>query len=239
MPANRYYLPISLITGETHFLDGDEFHHLAHVMRKKVGDLIELVNGRDHLATAHIDHIKPRVAELTIKSVIQAKPALPPLVLIQALLPLSQLKLVIQKATELGASQVFLFPSTHSEKKTISSSHLTRLNQTIVAALKQCGRLDLPALSFIPTLDRLSLKPQSFFFGDLRSKAPLLHTLAPLESCAIAIGPEKGFTEKEIALLETRHQARGIKLHPYILRAETAAITALACLSHFNLTNTL
>ncbi|MEM7174458.1 MAG: RsmE family RNA methyltransferase [Chlamydiota bacterium] len=234
MPANRYYLSTPLIAGENHLLDSDEFHHLVHVMRKKAGDLIELVNGRGDLATAEVNTIEPKAAHITVKTVTQAKPALPPLTLIQALLPLPQLKLIVQKATELGAAQIFLFPSAQSEKKTLSSVQLTRLIQTTIAALKQCGRLDLPLLSFLPTLDHLSLTTQLLLFGDLRQKAPLLHTVSAVKSCAMIIGPEKGLTQREMTLLETKHCARGVKLHPYTLRAETAAIAALACLAHFN-----
>ncbi len=232
MPANRYFLPTPFTERETHHVTGEELHHLARVMRKKGGDTIELVNGQGALATALITELSSRKATVSLTRVERTAPLLPPLILIQALLPLPQLKLIVQKTTELGVSDLFFFPACLSEKSMPTLAHRERLHATAIAALKQCGRLDLPTMTFLPDLSHLPSLDFPLFFGDLRAEAPWLKASSSLaRGGGMMIGPEKGWTERELILFEKNHRAQGVKLHPYTLRAETAAIAAIAALS--------
>ncbi|NGX51482.1 MAG: Ribosomal RNA small subunit methyltransferase E [Chlamydiae bacterium] len=222
MPHDRFYIDTPL-SGEV-TLEGEEFRHLNRVMRKKGGDSIELVNGRGVLALGKILTTTRRDATIEIIKTEMHEPAIPPLILIQALPKLPLLELIIQKGTELGVSHFYLYASSHSEKKDLSPNQLKRLDHILISAMKQCGRLDLPKIEMgFPTLEI------PLFFGDLSEDAPLLSQRATLPA-ALAIGPGQGFTEKELEELRSRGQ--GVRLAPYTLRTETAAIAGLSLLAN-------
>lgn len=228
MPIDRFYLEDIPEAGQRVALSGEEFHHLSRVMRKKEGDVVALINGKGLLARATFLSLEKRDATLIIDSVTSQKPLVPPMILIQALPKLSHLEWILQKGTELGASAFHLFPSARSEKTSLSDTQQKRLRLILIGAMKQCGRLDLPTLHFASHLKNLSLPKGNAFFGDLRASQPLTKKEPPY---LIFIGPEKGFTEEEHQLLERHFGAEGIRLHPYTLRAETAAIAALTLAS--------
>lgn len=218
MPVNRFFYDGVLEKVVT--LEGDEHHHLAHVMRNKKGNSVELVNGKGFLAVGEVIEIQKREAQIEIKSLSESKPRLPPLKVIQALPKLSHLEWILQKGTELGVSHFYLFHSQQSEKKALTPHQDKRLQLVLKNAMKQCGRLDLPSLEWgFPKVEGPA------FFGDLSEGAPLLKEVACLPATLI-IGPEKGFTNVEIE--ELRPIARGVRIAPYTLRAETAAIAAIA-----------
>ncbi|MGH7198043.1 MAG: RsmE family RNA methyltransferase [Candidatus Omnitrophota bacterium] len=221
MPADRFFTPVSLKTSSLS-LEGEELHHLAKVMRVRPGETIELVNGRGELATAELISLDKKTAHLKILSHETATPP-PPLILAQAVTRTASLEWIIEKGTELGATEFWLFPGEKSEKKNLA---LQRLETIQINALKQCGRLFLPHLALKPPLQEWPPPSGSLFFGDLSPHAPPLK--GPFDSPVIFfIGPEKGFSTSELATL-SRFKARGISLHSNILRAETAAIAALA-----------
>lgn len=225
MPADRFYLdsPLDLPTLQ---LKGTEFHHLAHVMRIKLGQKIELVNGQGSLAIAEVSTLQRDHADLTLLSHSHS-PAPSPLILALALTRPSLLDWTIEKATELGTTQIWLFPGDRSEKNTLSPSQLLRLQTLLITALKQCGSLFLPTFQLHPPLQEWTPPTGSLFFGDLSPSAPLLQ--GPFSSPVIFfIGPEKGFSSQEIGILRDRFKAQGISFHPHTLRAETAAICALS-----------
>jgi 16S rRNA (uracil1498-N3)-methyltransferase len=223
MPAERFYIDADL--SGTVSLEGTEFHHLAHVMRTRVGDTIELVNGRGALATAQVHAISKHNASLTILSATTHP--VPPAQIILAL-PLmrpSKLELIIEKCTELGADAFWLYPAAHSDKDDLSPNQLERLHHIAISAMKQCGRLDLPPIQLFASLTDLFKSDFTYLFGDTRPNAP---KISPHEKAVFITGPEKGFSEKEHKLLEQK--ATGVKLHRNILRAETAPIVALCLL---------
>ena len=221
MPHDRFYIDAPL-KGEVQ-LEGEEFHHLSRVMRKKEGDVVELLNGKNTLALATLSSISKHEATLVVTQSEDRKPLLPPLKLIQAIPKMTPLELILQKGTEIGASHFHLYPSSLSEKREFSDNQKRRLHLILIGAMKQCGRLDLPILEWgFPPLEG------NVFFGDLSADAPSLSEIALLPATFI-VGPEKGFTEEEIVDLHTK--AQGVRLTPYTLRAETAAIAGLAILA--------
>jgi 16S rRNA (uracil1498-N3)-methyltransferase len=225
MPADRFFAPSTLKT-PTLILEGEEFHHLAKVMRVRIGETIELVNGRGELATAEVISLDKKSASLKIVSHRAESAPQQTLMLAQALTRPSSLEWIIEKGTELGVSEFWLFPGERSEKKELSPSQIHRLEIIILNALKQCGRLFLPKIILKPSLTIWNLPAGSLFFGDLSPQAPLLK--GPFSSSVVFfIGPEKGFSAAELETL-AKFKAQGISLHTNILRAETAALTALS-----------
>ncbi len=226
MPENRFFLNAPFHKGSVK-LDGEEFHHLK-VMRGNVGDLIELVNGQNQLAHAKITSLEKNSATLEMQSITNGSPPPRQIILALAYLRPKNLDLVIEKGTELGATAFWLFPGERSEKESLSANQSQRLHTLTISALKQCGRLDLPQIVEMPPLAKWTqMPPGELFFGDLHSQAPF-HSSGDV---TIFIGPEKGFSSKEEQWLKQR--AKGIKLNPHILRAETAALCALSLAAAF------
>lgn len=231
MPADRFFIASPLQMGQKVILDNTEFHHLVHVMRLKEGDRIELVNGLGALAQALIKLVEKKQAQLVIESVINGQKSSKEIILAQALPRINRLDFIIEKGTELGATQFWLFPGYQSERKALTEHQLDRLQNQAIAAMKQCGRLFLPSLEMKPSLDQWEKMDIPAYFGDLRDSAEsFTKILNHSESAIFFIGPEAGFSEKEIEQL-SELGAKGVKLHPNILRTDTAALVALSLMS--------
>jgi len=224
---NRFYINDSFDEAPT--IDGSEFHHLVHVMRAQIGDEIELVNGHGVIAYARIESIKKKSASLRIlRRENKPKPS-PSLISAIAILRMEKLDWAIEKATELGVDAITLFPAEHSEKKQLSENQVERLRNISIAAMKQCGRLYLPAIAILSSLERVLELDAMALFGDTDPKAPMLEAIPDSSPILFITGPEKGFSTNEDELLKQR--AKGVRLHMNILRAETAPIVALSLLS--------
>lgn len=219
MPAERFYVDTDFDGIVT--LEGPEHHHLAHVMRTRVGDEVEVVNGRGSLATAKVIAISRHEASLEILSSTKTCPIPSLLTLAVPLMRPAKLELVIEKCTELGADAFWLYPAQHSEKDELSPHQQERLNLIAISAMKQCGRLELPPLKLVNRFDELFTFSGTCLFGDTRPKEKLKR---PEGQLLFITGPESGFSEKELKSLDVK--AKGVRLHHNILRAETAPIVA-------------
>ncbi len=218
MPAERFYLRGEL-EGQVS-LQGQELHHLAHVMRIRIGEEVELVNGRGSLARAKLKTLSKQEALFEVLE-CHTTPLPPPRLKIAIpLMRPAKLELVIEKCTELGTDAFYLYPAHFSEKEELSPHQFERFQHIAISAMKQCGRLDLPHIQEVGFEEILSL-PGALLFGDPRATAPAKEVVGEL---VFITGPEKGFSEREIEKLETR--AVGVRLHKNILRAETAPIVA-------------
>lgn len=241
MPSERYFIDADFFPQKHQELGGSEFHHLVHVMRTRQGDSIELVNGKGALAQAVVHDFAKDKAWLHIEEVYQA-PLFPPrLILAQAFSKQNRLDFIFEKGTELGVDQFWLFPGQHSAKKECYPSQIERMRAVAIAAMKQCRRLHLPSIYFIPSIieweNQLTEKPS--FFGDLDPIAPSFNNAwkachHPVFPVVFITGPEGGFSAEEVDSLKDQG-ATGVKLHDNILRTETASIMALSLLSHWML----
>jgi 16S rRNA (uracil1498-N3)-methyltransferase len=189
-----------------------------------------------------VQEISKEKAILKIEEVTQV-PELPcRLILAQALPKPNRLDFVLEKGTELGVDCFWLFPGHCSVKKEFFPHQLERARTLTIAAMKQCGRLTLPTLIFQPTLEQWpSLIGISAFFGDVEPEAlPFESVLKklkpPLNPLIFVTGPEAGFSNREVEILKNQG-ATGVKLHPNILRTDTASLMALGLLSHWLMTH--
>ena len=234
MPHNRYYLDSELIPGSSVTLTGDEWHHLSHVSRGKIGEQIELIDGKGTLAAARIEQIGKKEGTLVIEKIVEYQPLPPVVILSLAISRMNHLEWAVEKATELGASSLWLFSGMLSEKESLSANQLTRLQALVLAATKQCGRLYLPEIKWMPPLKEWKAMEGSLFLCDTTPSAPYLWDLPvfadkPLTFPVVFfIGPERGFDPREESLLKTSLKAQGVRLHPHILRTETAPLVALS-----------
>lgn len=237
MPAERYFIDTELLPDQEVTLEDAEFHHFANVMRGKVGHQVELVNGLGSLAEATAIRVEKKKAIVSIETVSFAPEEAHDLILAQAYPRFHRLDFIVEKGTELGMKELWLFPGERSERKELSESQLERLNGVTIAALKQCGRLHLPKIIVKPPLVRWTEPDGNLYFGDVNPTAPLLYnqlTDSPAEAkkkIVFCTGPESGFSDNEENALKAVG-AIGVKLHGNILRTDTASITALAIISH-------
>ena len=227
MPAERYFVDVPFAEGEEVALAGDGCHHLCVVMRTQVGEEVELVNGRNQLAVASLAEKAKKSAQLRIEKVLIGKPSRP-VILAQAIPRFHRLETILEKGTELGATGFWLFPAMLSEKKEFSANQQERMRLIAISAMKQCGRLDLPAIDILPPLANWPVPAGTFFYGDTRLEAPRFDPTQATEPIVFFVGPEKGFHEQEVLLLEKKFQAMGVKLHDNILRTDTASLVALS-----------
>jgi 16S rRNA (uracil1498-N3)-methyltransferase len=232
MPVGRLFYDGPL--AGTIELIGDEGRHLSKVLRARPGDSIELANGRGDLATATIRALQRDSVQLQIESVTHHPEPTPQLILYQALPRLNRLDTIIEKATELGASQICLFPGERSEVPQLNPAAQRRVEAILRAAVKQSGRLYQPKLLQLPLVKSWTELPASSYVGDPRPSAPSLSSIwtPPTNSVAIIIGSESGLTEKEMTHLQ-QLGAKPVRLHPNVLRTDTAPIVALSLMSHW------
>jgi 16S rRNA (uracil1498-N3)-methyltransferase len=225
MPHDRFYVDSAFHPKEQIDLH-EEARHLK-VMRIRPGEEIELINGRNQIAKALV--INSQTAEILS---IESKAPLFPIILCQAIPRLNRLDTIIEKGTELGLTELWLFPGKLSEKKNVP---LERAKKIAISAMKQCGRLDLPKIEIKPPIGQWGELPYSAYFGDISENAPpFLSLLEKNEGVCFVVGPEAGFTPEEETQLK-KIGVRGVKLHPWILRTDTAPLAALSLIASFSL----
>ncbi len=228
MPENRFYIDTDFKENAPVELIGDELRHL-HVMRRKKGDSIELANGKGSLAKGVLIDLSKRSALIEVDDISHIPQQTQKIILAQALVRPSSLEYIIEKGTELGASEFWLYPATFSEKKTISLQQNLRLKNLTISALKQCGRLYLPRIYEKPPLQKWPPFSGQIFFGDIRPKTPLFskRSLHSQKDILFFVGPEKGLADPEITFLEKSLNATGVSLHENTLRVDTASLAAV------------
>lgn len=236
MPAERFFYDGPLNLEEMIELEDFEFHHLANVMRLKPGEKVEIVNGKGALAEAEVESLKKKSAALVICALKEAPPPRFNLILAQGIPRGNRLDFILEKGTELGMTEVWLFPAKLSERKEISDNQKQRYQALLIAAMKQCGSLHLPKIVIKGPIAEWKELPLPCFHGDVNSEAPqfteLLIKGKPVNGLIFCVGPESGFTDKEEEILK-QIGSSGVTLNKNILRTDTAAIAALAVASAF------
>lgn len=230
MPVNRFFIDTSLSLNQEILLQGEEAHHLISVTRTRVDESVQLVNGKNTLCQARVIKILKKEALLLVEEVKEFPAPSHKTILIQALPRQNRLDTILEKGTELGMQELWLFPGEKSEKETFNEERARRI---VLNAMKQCGRLDLPLLSLKPPLAKWSEKQLVFpaYFGDMDEGAPpFLKALKQVDRCSFFVGPESGFSETEVLLLN-KWGVQGVKLHSHILRTDTAPLVALSVLA--------
>jgi 16S rRNA (uracil1498-N3)-methyltransferase len=138
------------------------------------------------------------------------------------------LEIALEKCTEVGATQFVFFAADKSEKAQITPTQKVRLETIIRSAVKQSGRVYLPSFTLFLSLQEAvsSLKDHILYFGALDEASPDCYSISSTQDTkspkGIIIGPEAGFSQKELCFLQ--EHALPLTLHENILRAETAAI---------------
>ena len=213
-------------------LDGGAFHYLKDVMRCAIGDFFLLFDGKNGEWKGKIKSIARKYLEVEIieQTAEQGMPS--PVTLYFSLLKKDKTDLVIEKATELNVSAV---APVITDRTIASKTNIDRLKLIAVEAAEQCERTHLPVISepikFSELLTIIGKNKDVFFMMDERGKGKRPVDVFPLykgKSVSFIIGPEGGFTDREFESVACYKNVIGISLGKNILRAETAAVSALS-----------
>ncbi|MFD1705456.1 16S rRNA (uracil(1498)-N(3))-methyltransferase [Siminovitchia sediminis] len=246
----RYFIDDHYQGQQTVEIAGEDFHHISRVMRMKPGDSLIVVFSSGEAGIAVIEQIDNSSAIVQIKEWEEFVKELPVQITIASGLPKGdKWEWIIQKGTELGASQFVPFIAVRSivkwDKKK-SSKKLERWKKIAKEAAEQSHRQKvpevMPPVSFRQLLDmshlfthKAAAYEESAKQGETSGLAEMLSSASHGEHILIVFGPEGGLSEEEIAQLQDHH-FRLIGLGPRILRTETAPLFALSAVSyHFEL----
>jgi len=223
----RLFVPGKLQDGETIALGPEQSHYLRDVMRRGVGDEVELFNERDGAWRAIVAAVDRRSVSLTPRGRTRAFAPGPDLELIVAPIKRARLESVVEKATELGVRRIRLAVTRFTQGDRVK---LERLEAIAIEAAEQTGRLDVPEVMGPEKLGDMldGWGERRLIFCDEGGDAtPMLDALTGGEGTSILIGPEGGFSPEERNRLRALPFVIPVSLGPRILRADTAAMAAL------------
>jgi 16S rRNA (uracil1498-N3)-methyltransferase len=231
MPVNRFFSKELKKDDEIIDLKDSEFHHLKNVIRIKENEEIELINGKGLLANAKAIKITKNHATLKILSSIFKEDKKYKTILVQAIIKPIKLDLIIEKVTEIGVDEIYLFYSKKSEKINFSKNRLIRLDNILISASKQCSRVYLPKLTIFKSLKDITFNGM-IYYGSTKKDPLFKESFNKNERSFFVIGPESGFEIEEIDYLK-KIKAFPVSINENILRSETAAIASICLLNHF------
>ncbi|MCA1652738.1 MAG: 16S rRNA (uracil(1498)-N(3))-methyltransferase [Sphingomicrobium sp.] len=223
----RLFVAAPLNATATVVLDAKQANYLANVLRLGVGGEALLFDGRSGEWFARVRELAKKRMILTVERQTRPIEQVPDLTLAFAPVKRAQLDWLVEKATELGVAR--LVPViTH--RTVVERVKLDRLEAIAIEAAEQCGRTLLSEIGQPIALDRLLAErapARTLYFADEQGGARLADAFAP-GPAMILTGPEGGFTDEERTLIRATPGVRAISLGPRILRAETAALAAVA-----------
>jgi 16S rRNA (uracil1498-N3)-methyltransferase len=227
-PAARLFVEAPLAPGAAIELDRDRAHYLQHVLRLSPGTTLELFNGRDGGWAATIERFEKRGAQLMAQTLRRKQHAAPDIWLCFAPLKRARIDLVVEKATELGVAR--LLP-VETRRTVTERVNLDRLRAIATEAAEQCERLDVPQIDAPVSLSQLLQSwdvRRTLHVAAESGSAQAIGASLVSAPAAFLIGPEGGFDRAELDLLRSVPFVVAIGLGPRLLRAETAALAALA-----------
>lgn len=226
----RLFVPGPLARGARIAASPGQAHYLAAVMRRAVGDMVLLFDGRSGEWRARIDTLSRKAAMLAAEEQSRPQPPGPDLWLLAPVLKREATEWMVEKATELGVARILLATSARSA---VRRTNPTRLAAIATEAAEQCGRLDVPGIAPPAPLARLLADWPSrrhLLLADESRTAPAAPAMiagAAAGAWALLVGPEGGFTERELDGFRKLPFCLAASLGPRILRAETAAVIGL------------
>ncbi|ALK08550.1 16S rRNA (uracil(1498)-N(3))-methyltransferase [Blastochloris viridis] len=227
----RLFVDAALAPGAEFPLGLEPTNYLANVLRLRAGDELLVFNGRDGEWRARISDLKKRAA--TLELVEQTRPQTAPCDLWYLFAPLKHARLdyMVQKAVEMGAA---VLQPVMTRRTQVSRINLDRMRANAIEAAEQCGILDLAEVRAEVGLEALLAtwpagRTLVFCDEDAAAGGAAAALGAAAEGpLAVLIGPEGGFDPAERARLMTVPKVVRLSLGPRILRADTAAVAALA-----------
>lgn len=227
----RLFVTVPLEPGGTLILNQGQSHYLLHVLRATAGDRVLLFNSHDGEWQAAIAEIGKRGIALTVMQQTAPQQDVPDLWLAFAPIKKTPSDYLAQKATELGVAKL---QPVFTRRTIVHRLNAERLKANATEAAEQSGRLNVPEIGEVLALEKLLAawpRERRLFFCDEGGDAsPLAEAArdAGEGPCAILTGPEGGFDPAERENLRGHGFVTAVTLGPRILRADTAALAALA-----------
>ena len=228
--SERLFLEASLAPDASLTLTSEQAHYLLNVLRMSAGGEILIFNGRDGEWRARLEDVTKRAASLRVMEQIRPQSDGPAIHYLFAPLKHARLDYVVQKATELGARRL---RPVITQRTVAGRVNLDRMRANVIEAAEQCNLVYVPEVQEPVNLARLLAdwnRGRTLIYCD--ETAPIANPLDALRMAslpaAVLIGPEGGFTGDEKAQLTSLPAVTAISLGPRIMRADTAAVAALA-----------
>jgi 16S rRNA (uracil1498-N3)-methyltransferase len=225
MPKVRLYLDHPFAAGEAVPLSPEQGHYLGSVMRLAPGAAVAVFNGRDGEWEAEVEAVGKRGA-VRLRAHVRPQATPPDLWLLFAPIKKARTDFIVEKACEMGARRILPVQTERTNSERINAA---RLRLHAVEAAEQCGGTFVPEVADLQPLARAldSLNGRRLWFCDEALAEGVAPTpVATGDPGAVLVGPEGGFTDAERARLGA--VAEPVRLGPRILRADTAAVAALA-----------
>jgi 16S rRNA (uracil1498-N3)-methyltransferase len=236
MSVSRLFVEADLSAGVEAPLGEAQVHYLRHVMRREDGAPLVLFNGRDGEWRATLSLRGKKAAAAQVDAQTRPQAAEPDVWLCFAPVKRARIDYIGEKATELGASVLQPVLTQHTAVERVN---VERLHANAIEAAEQTERLTVPEVRSPIDLTRLlGAWPSGrrlLMCDETGGGPPIAEVLGALDEkaraapWAIVIGPEGGFAATELAALRRMSDVTAVGLGPRILRADTAALAALAC----------
>jgi 16S rRNA (uracil1498-N3)-methyltransferase len=227
----RLYVEAPLAAGAAVALEPGQAHYLTTVLRRQSGDTVLVFNGRDGEWQAALE-VKKRAVALLVGNQAREQAAAGDLHYLFAPLKAARLDYMVQKAVEMGASRLQPVLTRHSQVARVNNA---RMRANAIEAAEQCGILALPEIAEPVGLAGLvaARDPARFLIfcdeaAEVANPLAALGAVPPGSPLAVLIGPEGGFAADEREALVKLPNVVRLALGPRILRADTAAVAALA-----------
>lgn len=225
----RLHVQGALGAGALITLDQPQSHYLGSVMRRQPGDMVRLFNGRDGEWAARVASVAKKAVTLAAEHQSGRQEQVPDLWLCAAPLKKGRIDWLVEKACELGVARLVLVTT---QRTVVDKPNLERLMAHLVEAAEQSGRTAVPELPEPLSLSQMLKNwpaDRALIFADETGGEAMAATMARVPApAAILIGPEGGFTAPERDAIRAHPGAVAVSLGPRILRADTAALAAVA-----------
>lgn len=227
----RLFLPQAMQANGEVEPDPQQTHYLLNVLRMQPGTQLLVFNGVDGEWLASLAEAGKKRVRLSLMTQVRPQPAPSDLVYCFAPLKQGRLDYMVQKAVEMGAGVLQPVLTQHTQ---MSNVGIDRIRANVIEAAEQCGILAIPAVREVVKLDRLIWEWEAgrrLVFCDegaeTNNPVPALQGIAE-QKLGLLIGPEGGFSDEERQQLRALPYVTPIPLGPRILRADTAAVAAMA-----------
>ena len=230
--ACRLFVEPDLAEGRQVELSKPQAHYVRHVLRLKAGATLRVFNGRDGEWLGRITGEGKKTTRLELVTTTRQQTAPGDLHLFFAPLKQARFDYMVQKAVEMGVSRLVPVVTRYTQVAKINEA---RLRANMIEAAEQCGILSVPEVEAPPlplgkAVGRIELGRLLIFCDEAAEREDPLRVLGTARRgpIAVLIGPEGGFAEEERSALLKRPETLRLSLGPRIMRADTAAVAALA-----------
>ena len=213
-------------------MEKDNFHYLKSVIRVRRSETFRLFNALDGEFLVTVKEINRASLEIEVGALIREIEEDKPLGLALCIIKQDRMLEAIKSAVQLGVTKIIPLISERTQYKQIPRE---KIQKCIVGSVQQCERFKLPVLeqelNLLDFCNKFGDKQIIFACESETEDNKILNINKIEDSPVILIGPEGGFSEQEIEMIKSMKKAEPVSLGRSVLRAEVAAVSALACVS--------